>query len=64
MSDWLPIKRFTARLEKLEKRYAREPQWHLSITEKGETEPQQTPCSHDRGGQALPDDKFIHYVFG
>ena len=37
MSDRLPIKRMVARLEKLEKKYAREPQWHLSITENGET---------------------------
>ena len=37
MYDRLPIKHFTARLEKLEKRYARELQRHLSIMENGET---------------------------
>ena len=34
MSDRLPIKRMVARLEKLEKKYAREPQ---ELTENGET---------------------------
>jgi hypothetical protein len=52
MYDRLPIKHFTARLEKLEKRYARELQRHLSIMESGEAvvDLDKRPRSHDRGG--------------